>query len=446
MNIVIAGAGQVGRHAAEVLGESGHNVTVIDTSARVLRALDEAADLKSFNGNCAQADKLVEAGVGDCDLYIAATSNDEVNLFSASLAKGVGARRCLARVYHSTYFSQRGLDYKAHLGIDELLCPQFITAQAIARTLRNPGATAIENFASGTIQMHKFPVADNAPAVGRALPALNLPGRTRIVAITRDNDAFVPDRETIINDGDEVTLIGESGTIADARKFFVTGKPKRVHVVIMGGSSIAVWLCRALKKRNFAIRLFETRPERAEELAEKLDHVTVINADPTEPAIALDERVGAADVFVALSGDDEHNILAAAQAKSAGVATAVTVVQRSVYIRLLPHIGINYAFSPRSDAVREIQHMLETSPVLELTHIAEGKIELYQVTPTALGSATGLPLKEVRFPPQTVVAAIQRGEEATVPGADDVIEEGNTLLVVSPSGMEKELRNVFVGK
>ena len=446
MNIVIAGAGEVGRHAAEVLGGVGHRVTVIDTSDRVLRTLDDVIDVKSFAGNCARAENLVEAGVAECDLFIAATSNDETNLFSASLAKGVGAKKCLARVHHSTYFSQRGLDYKEHLGIDELLCPQFITAQAIARTLRNPGASAIENFANGAIQMHKFPVNEDAPAVGKALPALNLPGRTRIVAITRGEDTQIPGRETVIQAGDVVTLIGATGTIDNARKFFFSGKPKRRHVVIMGGSSIAVWLCRALKKRNFAIRLFETNPERAEELAGKLDHVTVINTDPTDPVVAADEHIGAAGAFVALSGDDEHNILAAAQAKASGVGTTVTVVQRSVYMRLLPHIGIDHAFSPRSDAVREIQRMLETGPVLELTHIAAGKIKLYEVTPTSRGSGIGVPLKEVRFPPYTLVAAIQREAGATVPGADDVIEEGQSLLVVGRDGIEKELRKVLVGR
>ncbi len=446
MKIVIAGAGQVGRHAAEVLGRAGHQVTVIETSVPVLRALDDAVDLKALEGNCAQAEKLLEAGTADCDLFIAATSDDETNLLSASLAKGVGARKCLARVHHSTYFSQRGLDYKKHLGIDGLLCPQFITAQAIARTLRNPGATAIEDFASGAIQMHKFPVNPDAPAVGKALPALNLPGRTRIVATTRGEETFIPGRETVIQAGDVVTLIGATGTIDHARRFFFSGKPKRIHVVIMGGASIAVWLCRALKKRNFAIRLFETNPERAEELAEKLEHVTVINADPTDPAVALDERIGAADAFVAVTGDDEHNILAAAQAKAAGTGTAITVVQRSIYIHLLPHIGIDHAFSPRSDAVREIQRMLETGPVLELTHIAEGKIKLYEVAATAHGSAIGIPLKNVQFPPRTLVAAIQRAGGATVPAADDVIEEGNTLLVVGQHGIDKELRNIFVGK
>jgi len=446
MNIVIAGAGQVGRHAAGALGGVGHSVTVIDTSAAVLRALDDAIDLKSLQGNCAQAEKLLEAGAADCDLFIAATSDDATNLFSASLAKGVGAKKCLARVHHSTYFSQRGLDYKKYLGIDELLCPQFITAQAIARTLRNPGASAIENFANGAIQMHKFPVNADAPAVGKALPALNLPGRTRIAAIARGDEPFIPGRDTVIQAGDMVTLIGEAGTIDNARKFFFAGKLKHLHIVIMGGSSIAVWLSRALKKRHISIRLFETRAERAEELAAKLSHVTVINADPTDPVMAADERIGEAEAFVALTGDDEHNILAAAQAKASGVATAITVVQRSIYIRLLPHIGIDHAFSPGNDAVREIQRMLEAGPVHELTHIAKGRIKLYEVTPTSGGSAVGMPLKDARFPAHTQVVAVQRAGGATVPGADDVIEEGNALLVVGRHGIEKELKEILVGR
>ena len=444
MNIVICGGGEVGAHASEVLAHAGHNITVIDQEASRLRKIEDTMDVRTLAGNCADASVLIDAGTGKADLLLAATNRDEVNLLSASVAKGVGAAQSIARVHHRAYFDQRGIDYVQHLGIDQVICPEHLAALEIARTLRNPGALAIENFAQGRIEMQEFPVDPSSKAVGKTLIDLSLPSGARLAAITRHGQAFIPQGTTIINAEDTIILVGNSQVFQDTRKLFRSRKEQmRKRIVIMGGASMAVWLCRNLLDRSFSIRLFEQDRERAEELAQKLEWVTVIQADPTEIPVFEEEHLAEADSFVSMVDDDEHNILGCALAKSRGIPEVIAVVQRSNYIHLLGHVGINKAYSPRQVAVKEIQRLIDDSSFKWMASLSEGFIDVYQLRVGSSAEVVGSALRDVPLAPNWVIVALQRGDKVHVPSAHDVIEAGDTVLVVGKHGMEKKLKRIF---
>ncbi len=444
MNIVICGAGEVGRHAAEVLGAANDNITIIDRDPDKLDLLEEVLDVRVMVGNGVHAEDLREAGCKKADLFIAATSRDEVNLLAASIAKAVGAKRAIARVHHSDYFESKGINYAEHLGIDHLVCPEHTTAVAIAQTLRNPGALAVEHFARGKIEMQQFQVSDNASAVGKPLMEVTLPKGVRLAAIEREKKAFIPDAQTVIQPGDVATLVGDVTTFEAGRKLFHTEATRRKRVMLVGGSTLAVWLCRALHKHNIAIRLFEADAKRADELAGKLGWVTVIRVDPTDTSIYEEERIDQADAFVAVSDDDEQNILSAARAKTMGVRNAVAVLQRPTYLHLLEHIGIDHSFSPRVTAVTQIQHLIDESSVRHLASLAIGVADVFEVRVPEKGSeVVDKPLREIEFPPRTIVAAIQRGEDVHVPNATDTIEAGDTAVIIAPAGTAKQIQELF---
>jgi trk system potassium uptake protein TrkA len=443
MNIIICGAGQVGSYAAEVLSTADNNITVIDTNAERLRAIEDTMDVATFTGNGAQATVLLEANCANADFVLAATNNDEVNLLCAAIAKGVGARKTIARVHHSEYFEQKRFHYQDLLSIDRLICPEYLTALAIARTLRNPGALAIEDFARGAIEMQEFSVSRKATAIDRKLLDLKLPDGARLAAISRKGGSFIPEAATVIEEGDNIILVGNAAIFQEARKLFHDEKTGRRKIVIMGGPSMAVWLCRALRDRNFSIRLFETNRRRAEELAEKLDWVTVINADPTDRSVFDEEHLAQADVFVALIDDDEHNILGCAWAKSMGVREAVAVVQRPNYMHLLEHVGIDRPFSPRRVAVREIEHLLDESGLRLVSSLAEGVVDVFQVRVGRSSEVIGKPLREIKLSPNWIIAAIQHGGEVSVPKADDTIHAGDILLVIGRHGRDGTLKKLF---
>lgn len=447
MNIIICGCGEVGRHSAEVLAEGRHNVTVIDEDPAKLAELDEVLDVRSLVGNGTQADTLLEAGCANADLFIAATSLDEVNLLASSVAKGVGAAKCIARVHHGAFYEQRGLQYTKHLGIDHLVCPEASTALAIASTLRSPGATALESFARGKVEMQQIPVSADAKAVGLSLKEMKMPGPALIVAMERGGEAFIPVADTTIRAGDEVTLIGDAQSFDKIGKFFLTEAERRRRIMIMGGSSLSVWVCRAMRHRLFSIRLFEPDEERAIELSEKLSWVTVLKADVINSDALQDERVDLADAFVAMTDDDEENILAAAQAKSMGVKSAMAVLQRPTYLHLLEHVGIDKAFSPRATAVTEIMRRLDNNPVRHLATLTQDIAEVYEVrVPTTATKVIDKPLREVELPAQCLIAAIQSDDDVNVPGGNDRIAAGETVIAIGPANARKELSRTFGGR
>lgn len=446
MNVIIAGAGEVGGHAAEVLSAEGNNVTVIDLSAERLSALDETLDLRTMVGHCGHLDVLHDASGDRCDLFIAATNIDEINLLAASMAKAIGAKKTIVRVHHTANFSLRGTMYADRLGIDEMICPEHLTSLAIARSIRNPGSIALEEFGRGELLMQRVPVAHGVPAAGKKLSELRLPPHTRLATVEHGSTIALAHADTVIDEGSYVTLIGMTKTFDAARKLFNKEREKRMHVTMMGETPTAVWLCRAMKSRVFSVRLFVTNRRRAEELSAKLDYVTVLAADPTDPATIADEHIGKADVFIAVTQEDERNILACAQAKATGVPEAIAVVQRAKYLHLFPHVGIDHAFSPRADAVKAILSLLDPGPVRSLAMFADGIAEVYELRPSKRAKVLGHQLRNLRLPPETTIAAIRRGDSVRVPGAEDQILQGDTILILGPRDIAESLRKLFVSK
>lgn len=448
MDIIIVGAGEVGRHAAEVLAADGHNIVMIDVSGDRLDALEDTLDVRTLRGRACDARVLTEAGVANCDLLVAATDADETNLLCAAIAKSLGAKKTIARAHHSTYRPGGSIDYGECLNIDTLIFPEHLTAIEVARIIRNPGALAIEHFARGQIEMQQLVVADDADALGKTLKDLRskMPHGTLLGSVQRGNDLFIPTADTVLEPDDIITLLCESATFEKARKVFQTGHVPRRSMVIMGGSAMAVWLCRQFRGRNFSIRLFETDLARAEELSDKLEHVTVVRADPTNELTFAEERINEADIFVALSDHDEHNILAAVQAKSMGVELTIVVAHQSTYLDLLKQIGVDHAYSPRITAAREIQRIADVSPLQRVATLSEGVADVYQIVPHRDSAAVGQPLTNVEFPEGLMIAALQRGEKVWVPRATDRIEPGDAIVIIARHGIDKQLRKFFLGR
>jgi len=267
-----------------------------------------------------------------------------------------------------------------------------------------------------------------------------------VATVERNGGASLADARTTIHEGDFVTLIGTSTAFDAACKLFSKGKDKRIDIAIMGETSTAVWLCRAFKSRVFSVRVFVHGRDRAEELAEKLPHVTILDADPTDATTFVDEHMDQIGTFIAATEDDESNILACLQARRLGAGTAIAVVQHSKYLHLLPHVGIDHAFSPRGDAVKAIRSLIETDPVRSLAVFADDVAEVYEIRPSKRAKIMGNDLRNIKMPPQSMIAAIHRGDAAHLPGADDRIEPGDRVLVIGPRDIGGELHKLFVAK
>ncbi|MBK7403856.1 MAG: Trk system potassium transporter TrkA [Phycisphaerales bacterium] len=445
MKILICGMGEVGTHAAEALNAPGRSITAIDQSAARLRTITDTMDVSVLQGNCASAAVLREASVDRVDLLVATTDNDEVNLVTASVGKAMGAKRTVAHIRHATYFDQADVDYEKHFGIDHIVCPQYATATAIARSLRNPAALAIEHFARGRIDMHEIVLGDKASVVGRPLAQVQLPPGTRIAAVSRDAKAFIPGADTVLREGDGLVLVGDTQVFDDLLHRLGVREMRRRSVVLMGGTPMAAWLCEVLRQRGWSIRLFEADRARAEALAERLSWVTVLNADATDASVFAEEHIGQADVFIALHEHEEENIVGAVYAKAGGVTECIAVVERSRYLDLLYHIGVDRAYSPGMVAAKELQILLDDSSFQRLATLASG-VDVFLVRVSETDVAGERRLSEMEFSPHGVVAAVRREGAVWVPGAGDVIRAGDSMMIIGRAGQEKHLRKALRGE
>jgi trk system potassium uptake protein TrkA len=443
MNIIICGAGKTGAHAAEILAADGANVTVVDESQTSLDMLADNLDVATLVGQPTAAKVLQNAGVADADVVIATTDSDEVNLLCASTASYLGADRTFATVTHSTYLNRDILDYSKIFSIDSLICPAFSAARAIASHLRNPAAMKVESLVGHTIEVQQFEASKGAPGLGRLLSDVELPRGARIAAITRNGETYLPSGDSTVDEGDEVLIVANSDVFHDARRVFRTKDAGRRSVVIMGGSPVAVWLCRTLQNRGFSIRLFETDVNRANELAEKLPWVTVMNADPTDPNVFTDEHLENADAFVALT-NDEHNILSCAWAVGLGVEETYPLVTRNDYAPFVKAMGLTHTFSPRELAVAEIRQRLARKQMTKVASLAGDALTIYRIRVGKGAPVAGVPLSDLTLMPNCMVIVLEHDEHfGVVPSAHAILDERDVVFVIVHSEFESELRTLF---
>lgn len=443
ISIVVCGAGEVGSHIAALLSKSENDVTLIDADPDHLSMLAESQDISTMVGSCTSGEVLIKAGVPEADLVICCTDQDEINLLTAAIAKSLGAKRAVARVEHRVFFESGGLDYSEALRIDGMICPDYSTAQAIARVLHNPGATALENFGQDAIELQEFQISGQSPAVGIPLSKANLPPGTRLAAVKRGAKTFIPDGQSIIELGDTVIMVGNKDVCQDARRLFHADNRRHRQIVIMSGTPIAVWLCRELKHRNFSVRLFEPNDDRAEELANKLDWVTVIRDDVVDPSVFEEEKVDQADVFIACGDDDEENILSCVWAKNKGTQQVIAVSGRSDYLNLLKQIGIDHAFSPRNEAAEDIENFLPRPALRKMGTLSKGAIDVYRVPVGEESVAIGKSIEQLGRSATFIVVAIRRNEDSFVPTAADIVQTGDVLLIVGAHRLENDLAKLF---
>ncbi|MEE8452509.1 MAG: Trk system potassium transporter TrkA, partial [Thermoguttaceae bacterium] len=347
MRIVVLGAGTVGTSIAHLLCEEGHSVSVVDHDPETTRRVNEQLDVRAVTGSAAQSSILFQAGVLTADLCLAVTGSDEVNMIAASMAKAMGARRTIARVYAPVFRDLSTFDYQRHFQIDRLLSMEHLSAMELARAIRNPGAVAVENFARGELEMQEVLITFKMASVGVPLKEIDLPSSVRIGSIARNGRTSIAGADDALEIGDRITLIGSREDIDDVKEKFQKEPPPKLGVVIAGGGETGYHLARVLEGRRFAVLLMERDRDRCEFLAAHLKQATVVNADAQRRANLEEERVGSADVFVACTGDDEDSIMACVEAKEVGAKTLMSIVSRPDYANVVGKLGIDHAVSPR---------------------------------------------------------------------------------------------------
>lgn len=442
MNIVILGAGTVGQSLAELLCERGLDVCVVDEQADVLRRVEERFDVQTVCGSAIDAATLFQAGVLTADLCLSVTSRDEVNLVSASIAREMGASRSVARVFNPILRDNSTFDYQHHFSVDRLISLEHLTALELARHIRSTSVVTVENFMRGGVEVQGITVGRQARAVDVSLSELKLPRGVRVGVISRQRESFIAGAGDIVRAGDHVTLIGRRDELLSVTPWFEGGKSKRPRVLIAGGGETGLNLARLLERTRCRVTVLESDADRCELIAERLPHCTVLHADVKSRADLEEARVGSADVFVACTGHDEENIVCGVEAKALGCARLLTIVRSPDYANVLERLGVDVAVSPRQAMARQIESLIASGPVRERSSVAGDSADIWEIEVPAAVNATQAPLRDL---PLTgcLVAAIERGDRVKVPGADDQLHAGDSVVLLVHRDVESKVLSLF---
>lgn len=436
MRIVIVGAGDVGQHLCSLLSETDHNVTLIESDHEKAQTLDEAYDLRIVRGNGSSAATLYHADVSESDVFLAMTSDDRTNLVACSLAKALGARNTVARIHEQTYSDNSYVNYQSHFGIDHLINPEALCANELASCIRNPGRVAVEHFARGQIEVQRVDVHERSKLAGKSLAQIKLGGQVRIGFLQREGETMVPTGDTVIAVGDRVTVFGDPEAIHGVKRRFDPDIDNRtVRVVIGGGTEIALALVRLLKNPRFKIRIIEKEERVCRRLAEQFPHVTIVNGDSTSLRIMEEEQVGSADYYISATKRDEDNIMTGLQAQKLGAKHILLVINRADYEDIIHKlkwlVGVELTVSPREATGVEVLRYISTEKILELADMPESTAKVFEVEISESSPALGTPLRDLKLPSSSVIVALLRGGNATVPGADDALAPNDRIVIIT---------------
>ncbi len=457
MNILILGAGQVGFSLARLLSGEDNDVTVVDQNRDVLRDLRDRYDLRTVVGHCSHPDVLAQAGVADTDMVIAVTNSDEINMVACQVAHTLfNTPKKIARVRETSYleYSERLFKQEA-TPIDVLISPEELVTRHIARLIRNPGAKQVFTFANGKIRLVSVRAFLGGKLVNHELRELpeHMPGlkeQARVAAIFRkDKDeeyAILPDGDTVIEPNDEVFFIAAPKHIraitSELRKLDKVNK----RVMIAGGGNIGMRLAMILEK-DFQVKIVEMSEQRCRYLAENLHNTVVLHADAADDDVMMEENIDSIDVFIALTNDDEANILSAMLAKRRGADKVMSLVNRPSYAGLVEEgIGI-IPISPQQITIGALLTHVRRGDVVTVHSLRRGAAEALEAI--AHGDkensrVVGRRMDELDLPSGVRIAALVRNDDVLMAHHDTMIEaEDHVIIMVTDKTKIDEVEKLF---
>lgn len=443
MRIVILGAGTVGASVAMTLYQHRHDVTIVERDPAVVQQLQDSTDALIIEGSVSHATTLFKADIMNADLCLALTDSDETNILAASMAKAMGARRVIARVFSPMFHNFSTFDYRGHFKIDRFLSLEQLSALRLARQIdQYTGVLNLESVSSGDIVLLEFTIPDGARSVGKAIKNLGFPSTVRVGTLRRDGKNNIVTADDVLQPGDHLTLIGSQADVNRVRKDLEAEKPRQKDIIIVGGGETGYQLAQMLQKTH-RIQILEADLKRCQLLGNMLDSpVEILNADAQKRDV-LEEIVRNTDFFVACTGNDENNLLACVEAKQLGAKQVFSIIKRSDYGNVVKKLGIDYFVSPREEAALEVMNFLNTGAVIFNDGILGSGIRLLEIEVQEDSAILSFPLKDARLPAKCVVLAASHEGQMCVPGADFRFSVGDTAIMVSHDRNVEEARKRF---
>lgn len=427
MKVIILGAGQVGASVAEGLVSEENDITIIDTDGARLMQLQDRFDLRAVVGNAAIPSTLRDAGAADADMVIALTQSDQTNLVACKLAQSVfNVPTRIARLRSRDFLEDETLLSTENFAVDFVLCPEQVITDYIRRLIEFPEALQVLNFAKGRVCLVAVRAYEGGLLVGRQIKEMRslLPPDmdARIAAIFRRDQPVFPEGDTVVEAGDEVFLLAAAEHIRPVLRQLRRMMTPVERIMIAGGGNIGLRLAKALEKR-YEIKLIEGRKERAELIANELDSALVLLGDATDEELLEQENIGEMDLFLAVTNDDEDNIMAGSLAKRLGSKRVVALINRRAYADMIEGGPIDIGISPAQVSIGTLLAHVRQGDVAEVHSLRRGAAEALELV--AHGDAKtskiiGKRIDQIDWPHGVTVAALVRNfDKAVVIGQTD---------------------------
>lgn len=438
MNIIIVGCGRVGRTIVHQLEKEGHSITIIDKDPHALQSIAGSQNVMAIEGNGATFEMLKEANVNDCDIMIAVTASDELNLYACFIAKNAGAPHTIARVRNPEYTNDV-LKIKEELKLSMAINPEQTCARELSRLIKFPGAVEIDSFAKGVVDLIKVKIKQDSVLADRKVMdcASLFKEGLRICTVERNKECFIPNGSFEIKAGDVISIISESNAAARLFKNLGVINSKSRHVIILGGSKIAYYLAKSLSETGIQVKIVESNLARCEELAELLNNVVVIHGDAMNQELLVSEGIEHADAIVAMMDTDEENIIVSLFAKDVNPDAKIITEIDNLSFNIIDSLPLDSVIHPKHltgqyiiQYVRAMQNSVGSN-IETLYSICNDQAEALEFKAREESMAIGVPLAMLSLKSELQVVCIMRNGRIIIPTGKDSIELGDSVVIVT---------------
>jgi len=450
MKIIIIGAGQVGATLAENLAIEDNDITVIDPDGARLRELQDHLDIRTIQGEGSHPNVLSQAGAEDADMLIAVSRSDEVNMAACQVAYTLFQTPTkICRVRATAYLAKKELFSTKAFPIDVLISPEQVVTKHITRLLEYPGALQALDLANGEARLVAIRATKGGPLVGHALSLLrqHMPSiDTRVAAIFRKGEPIIPSGDTVIEEDDEVFFIAATDHIRAVMSELQPLQSNYRRIIIAGGGNIGLRLAKQLERR-YHVKIIESNYERCVSLSETLDKTIVLHGNAANKDMLLEENIEDTDVFIAVTNDDEANIMASMLAKRIGARKVMALISNPDYVDLIQGGEIDIAISPQQTTIGSLLTHIRKGDVVNVHALRRGAAEAIEAVAHGdhrSSKVVGKRLDEINLPPGTTIGAIVRRQEVVIAHDHIQIEpDDHVILFLVDKKKVREVEKLF---
>ena len=435
MKIIILGANQVGSALAETLANEANDITVVDADTEKLRELKDHIDIGTVAGHPSLPDVLEKAGGQDADMIIAVTESDEINMVACRVAYSLfQTPKKICRIRASSYLVSDKLRGQHGLAVDTVISPELIVSSDIERLLDLPGSLQVLDFADGKVQLVAVKAYYGGPLVGQEIRLLrqHMPSvDTRVAAIFRKDRPIIPEGSTVIEAGDEVFFVAAQKDIrACMSELRRMDKPYK-RLMIAGGGNIGMRLAQSVEDR-YQVKIIERNLERCSLISETLNNAIVLNGEASQRDLLIEENISDTDVFLALTNDDEANIMSSLLAKRLGAKKVMTLINNSAYVDLVQGGEIDIAISPQQATIGKLLAHVRRGDVVNVHSLRRGAAEAMEAIAhgdEASSKVVGRAIEDIDLPEGTTIGAIVRNDEVLIAHDNTVVEPDDHVIL-----------------